>query len=308
MTTRISLIRKAAVIALTGNALLAGIKLCIGIMTGSLAVLGDGIDSASDVLISAVALAVSVIISKPSDQEYPFGRGRQETIASMLLVFMIFAAGIEVIVSSAKKIIAGDFIQEVSLLALSAPLISIAGKFILMLTQRHLGIKANSDIIKANASNMKNDILLSGGVLAGLAISKFFKAPVIDPIVAIITGLLVLKNACELFIDLNRELMDGNADKELYKKLFNAVASVDGVSNPHRARIRKIASLFDISLDIEVDPMITVYEAHEKAELVEEAIRKEIPDLFDVMIHIEPAGSDEHQRPEEFGLTPEKLD
>ena len=101
--------------------------------------------------------------------------------------------------------------------------------------------------------------------------------------------------------------MDGNTDNSLYQKLFAAASSVPGVTNPHRARIRKIAALFDIDLDIEVDPAMTVYDAHELSEQVEDAVRKEIPDVYDIVVHIEPAGSDDHQRKEEYGLKPENL-
>ena len=78
---------------------------------------------------------------------------------------------------------------------------------------------------------------------------------------------------------MNLELMDGNADSSLYKKLFDAVATVSGVQNPHKARIRRMASSFDIDLDIEVDPSLSVYEAHELSEQVESAIRREIPEI-----------------------------
>ena len=200
-----------------------------------------------------------------------------------------------------------NFSEDISMLAILSSLISIAGKFLLSLSQTHYAKKSNSDILRANASNMRNDIILSAGVLAGVGAAKLFRCPVLDPAVAVVIGLWVVKNSVFMFIDLNRELMDGNNNKELYKKLFEAVSSVQGVENPHRARIRKIASLYDIDLDIEVDPAITVYEAHEKAELVEDEIRKAIPDLYDVVIHIEPAGSDNHQRKEEYGLSPDEL-
>ena len=155
---------------------------------------------------------------------------------------------------------------------------------------------------------MRNDIVLSAAVLVGLGASRIFNCPILDPIIALIVGAWVVKNAVMLFKDLNMELMDGNTDKSLYKKIFSAATSVEGVFNPHRARIRKIASKWDISMDIEVNPSISVYDAHEKAEQVENAIRNEISDVYDVMIHVEPMGSDSHQPEERFGLAPHNLD
>ncbi|MCH5290649.1 MAG: cation transporter [Treponema sp.] len=301
-------IRLAAQIALGGNLLLAGTKLLLAALSHSLAVLGDGIDSATDVLIALVTLVISAVIARPSDREHPWGHGRAETTATMLLAFIISVAGGELVLSSAKRLIFRDFSQELSLIAILAPVISIAGKSVLAVSQYKLGSIANSDIVKANALNMKNDIFLSAGVLAGLCASVFFHCPVLDPAIALVLGLWIIKNAVSLFIGLNRELMDGNTDKSLYSRLFHAAISVEGVSNPHRARIRKIASMFDIDLDIEVSPTLTMYEAHEKAERVEAAIRAAIPDVYDVVIHLEPAGSDTHQPVECFGLSPSQLE
>ena len=75
-----------------------------------------------------------------------------------------------------------------------------------------------------------------------------------------------------------------------------------------RARIRKMAGSYDIDLDVEVDPELSIYEAHELSELVEEAIRKELPEVYAVMIHVEPKDSCLHQREEEFGLNPKHLE
>lgn len=300
-------IKAAGTVALVGNAVLAGIKFLFAYLSGSLAVLGDAIDSSTDVLIAIVTLFVSKIIQQPGDKEHPWGHARAETTATMALAFIIFFAGSQIVLSSIKQLICGNFQNEISTVAVYAALISIVGKTILAFIQLYYGKIAESEIIKANAQNMKSDIFLSGAVLLGLFFSELFKMPVLDPIIAFLVGLWVIKNAAELFLRMNLELMDGNADSSLYEKLFNAVKTVSGVQNPHKARIRRMASSFDVDLDIEVDPTLSVYEAHELSEKVENAIRKEIPEIYDVVIHIEPQGSDLHQRKEEFGLNPNNI-
>lgn len=298
-------IKLAGSIALFGNAILAALKFTLGICANSMAVIGDGIDSSTDVFIALITIFISKIISKPSDKIHPWGHERAETVATMILSFIIFTAGLELCISSAKKIFTQSFNQEISFLALSASIISIVGKFGLYISQILIGKKIKSQIIKANAQNMKSDIIMSCGILLGLSLSLIFKLPVLDSIIAFLVGLWVIKNAIKIFIEQNTELMDGNKDLELYNKLFKAVESVPKVTNPHGARIRKIASHFDIDLDIEVDPFISIFEAHELSEQVEEAIRKEIPESLTVMIHIEPKNSSFHQRTEEFGVKPE---
>lgn len=300
-------IRVAGTIALIGNAALAFIKILLAYFSKSLAVMGDGIDSSTDVLIAIVTLVISAIISRPSDKEHPWGHGRAETTTTLVLSFIIFFAGAQLAIQSVTRLMNPQDAQAIGRGAVIAAIISIAGKTVLALLQFHYGKIADSEMVKANALNMKNDIIMSLGILVGLFLSEQFKLPILDPIIALLVGLWVIKNAAKLFLQVNFELMDGNADNSLYKKLFSAVSSVQGVHNPHKARIRKMASLFDIDLDIEVDPAMTVYDAHEKAEQVEEAIREVIPEAYDILIHIEPLGSDSHQREEKYGLTPEDM-
>ena len=304
-------IRVAGVIALVGNAVLAATKILFASLTHSLAIMGDGIDSSTDVLIAIVTLIISVIIAKPSDKGHPWGHGRAESTATLILSFIIFYAGAQLIVQSIvqifKHVTQETEYGQISMLAVVAALISIAGKALLAAIEHHYGMVADSEMVKANAQNMKNDIILSAGVLAGLAAAEIFRQPLLDPIIAMLVGCWVIKNAIAIFKQITLELMDGNTDNSLYKKLFDAAYSVPGVMNPHRARIRKMASLFDIDLDIEVDPQMTVYDAHELTEQVEDAVRREIPDVYDIVVHVEPAGSDNHQRKEEYGLRPENM-
>ncbi|MBR6143501.1 MAG: cation transporter [Treponema sp.] len=300
-------IRVAGTIALIGNAALAFIKILLAYFSKSLAVMGDGIDSSTDVLIAIVTLVISAIISRPSDKEHPWGHGRAETTTTLVLSFIIFFAGAQLAIQSVTRLMNPQDALAIGRGAVIAAIISIAGKTVLALLQFHYGKIADSEMVKANALNMKNDIIMSLGILVGLFLSEQFKLPILDPIIALLVGLWVIKNAAKLFLQVNFELMDGNADNSLYQKLFSAVSSVQGVHNPHKARIRKMASLFDIDLDIEVDPAMTVYDAHEKAEQVEEAIREVIPEAYDILIHIEPLGSDSHQREEKYGLKPEDM-
>ncbi len=300
-------IRLAGTIAAIGNLILCAIKLLFGWKTGSLAVIGDGIDSSTDVLIALTAIFVSGIVAQPGDSDHPWGHGRAETTATLILSCVIFYAGLQLTITSISSIIKGKIASEISWLAVAAAAISICGKALLALSQFAIAKISDSEIVKANAENMKSDIILSAGVLAGLLASHFFAQPLLDPICAILVGFWVIKNAVRLFKEINLELMDGNADNSLYKKLFAAASSVPGVKNPHRARIRKIASCFDIDLDIEVDPAMTVYDAHELCEQVEEAVMEKIDNVYGIVVHIEPEGSADHQREEEYGLTPDAV-
>lgn len=305
-TNRLKLIRLASITALTGNLVLSSLKLIVGALTGTLAVLADGLDSAGDVAISCMTLAVSFIISRPSDKEHPWGHGRAETTGTMVLSFVIFFAGAQLTLAAAKSLF--TFFRtapETALPPISAVIVSfvsIGGKLALTYSQYVLGKKANSAMISANAKNMLSDVVISVSVFTGILCALIFKFPVLDPVAAFFVGVWIMKNGIAIFLEMNTELMDGNTDKLLYRQLFDAVRSVDGVTNPHRARIRKIASCWDIDLDIELPPDMSVLDAHKKAEEVGNAVRKSIANVYDIVIHVEPKGLGEKYPQEGFGL------
>jgi cation diffusion facilitator family transporter len=294
------LIRMASVTALLGNAFLACVKIAMGIKAGSLAVIGDGIDSSVDVFIAIMTFLVARIISQPADEGHPWGHGRAETIATAVLGGLLFFAGAQLILNSAMNLLSGSSLRVPSPEALIATLISIAGKAILAWSQYLFGKKAGSPMLRANGKNMAGDVILSGGVLAGLGLSLWLDLKAADAIMAILVGLWVIRSAVGIFMEVNLELMDGAANTESYQAVFDAVRSVKGAGNPHRTRMRRIAGLWDIDIDIEVKPDITVMEAHRIAQEVERAIKEKVEGVYDIMVHVEPAGNLEN---EGYGLS-----
>ena len=167
-----------------------------------------------------------------------------------------------------------------------------------------LGKRANSAIIKANAKNMVGDVLISLGVLVGLGVSALTGTGYADTIIAMLIGAWIIKTAIGIFLETNLELMDGSSGLEPYSVIVDAVSSVEGASNPHRARMRRIAGFWDIDLDIDVDPKITVMEAHSIASQVEKEIKLRLENVYDIMIHVEPYGNNEI---ETYGLSEDEM-
>jgi cation diffusion facilitator family transporter len=293
------LIRAAAWVAMAGNTLLGALKIYAGIRTGSLAVIGDGIDTSMDVLIAVMTLVVAKIISRPADVGHPWGHGRAETVATAILAFVLFFAGAQLMLNSGADIILGERRKAPSSLALVVTIVSIAGKIVLAWTQRLFGKKADSPMLIANAKNMAGDVAISAGVLAGLLLSTITGIGLIDSAAALLVGIWVIKQGVEIFFEANAELMDGGSGKEFYRAVFAAVHSVPGAGNPHRARMRRMAGFWDIDIDIEVEPSLTIREAHAIASAVERAIKERVEGVYDIMVHVEPAGNSET---EGFGL------
>ncbi|MFP3091274.1 cation diffusion facilitator family transporter [Treponema sp. TIM-1] len=293
------IIKTAAISALAGNLFLAILKIGFGISSGSLAVLGDGMDSSVDVLIALMSLLVSVVISRPADAGHPWGHGRAETVATAVLSFILFFAGAQLILNAILSFFSGSIREVPAREALYITVVSIAGKLVLAWSQYLFSKKAASAMLRANAKNMAADVIISLGVLGGLGLSLFFKNGAIDSAAAILVGCWVIKSAVGIFIEANAELMDGGSGTASYRAIFDAVHSVAGAGRPHRARMRRIAGFWDIDMDIEVDPNLTVYEAHRIASQVERAIKERVEGVYDIMIHVEPAGNKEN---EGFGL------
>lgn len=283
-------------------------KITAGFLSGSLAVLGDGLDSGADTIIALMAVIVSFIINVPSDENHPWGHQRAETIASVIVSFLIMLAGVQLFLAAGKQLFTEWNKTAPALPQKTAVIVtvsSILGKLVLALNQYTLGKKAQSLMILANARNMLNDILISAGVLLGFALSWAFQIGFIDSFIALLVSCWIIKSGIALFIELNIELMDGTTNRHIYRELFEAVNTVPQVKNPHRARIRKIANLWDIDLDIEVDGNLSVFEAHAIAEQVSSAIKKKLDNVYDVMIHVEPYNSDRNG--ESYGLSPKNI-
>ncbi len=301
LDTRTKNIIRAAWIGIAGNALLAFVKISGGFLANSWAVMGDGIDTTSDIASFIVILVAARIIAKPPSAKYPYGYDRAETIASKLLAFVIFFAGAQLLLMSI-----GSFFNEQtqlipSSLAIYITLGSVAGKLLLTWWVHRQAKSTQSSMLLANAKNMQTDTVLSISVLLGLLLAIYLKIPWIDPFMTIMVSLWIMGTGFGIFMETSRELMDGVNDTTLYKKIFEAVKSVPGAHNPHRTRIRKMAHMYMIDLDIEVDGHLNVLEAHEIGEAVENSIKHNIRNVYDIMVHIEPLGNVE--KGEKFGLT-----
>jgi cation diffusion facilitator family transporter len=298
---RNSAIRRASLVAISGNAVLATLKIAAGVIAGSLAVIGDGIDSGADMLLSFVTLVAVRVMSRPPDRTHPYGHSRAETVATKLLAFSLFFVGAQLALVSLRRIIRGEPMTIPSALALYVTAFSIVVKALLSLEQFRAGRKTSSAMLSANARNMMNDIFISLAVLVGLLFTRILGIPLVDVLLAAGVSIWIMRTAVTIFMETNLEVMEGIRDHSLYERIFEAVGTVDAAFNPHRARIRKIGNFYVIDLDIEVKGSLTVSEAHRVAVRVERSIRERVSNVYDIMVHVEPLGNVE--KGEKYGLS-----
>ena len=302
--SREKILIRASWISTAGNFILSVSKIIIGILSGSLAVLGDGIDSATDVIISIVMIFTARIMSRPPSQKYVYGYEKAESIATKVLSLIVFYAGIQMLISSLQWIFSSSEREMPNLVAIYVTILSIAGKLGLSWYQYRQGRKINSSMLIANAKNMRSDVLISVSVLLGLFFTFILQLPILDAITGLVVSFFIIRTSIGIFIDSNVDLMDGVKDISVYNKIFEAVERVPGASNPHRVRSRLIGNLYMIDLDVEADGNLSLNEAHNIADAVERSIKESI-DVYDIVVHIEPKGK--HHDAEKFGLDPQMI-
>jgi len=291
--------------AIVGNGLLAALKLAIGFVSGSFALIADGIDSTTDIVSSIVVLVAARIISRPPNIKFPYGYSKADTVATKVLSFIIFFAGAQLAYSTIRVLVKGAEMDTPTPLAIWITILSIIGKLILTLLLFRTGRKVESPMLIANARNMRNDILISLSVLCSLLFTIFLEEPLIDRLIALAISMFIMYEAFRIFMKSNVDLMDGIDNTDVYNRLFEAVKKVEGAHNPHRVRARKIGHHYMVNLDIEVHPYLTVQDAHQIAKNVEDSIKTNLRNIYDVMVHVEPLGNLEED--EKYGITESEI-
>ena len=296
---------RASLVSVVGNIILSTLKIVVGIVAGSMAVLGDGIDSATDVVISLVTLFPARIITRPPNTKYVYGYEKADNVATKILSFVIFFAGMQMMFSTGRSIILALPREMPATIAIYVTVFSMFGKLLLALYQYQQGKKAESLMLMANAKNMRNDVIISGSVLLGLFFTFVLKMPILDSVTGLLISLYIIKSSVDIFMEASVVLMDGVKDTSIYQKIIDAVEQVPGASHPHRVRSRQLGNMYMIVLDIEADSNLTLYEAHEIAQAVEENIKLSISNVYDIVVHVEPSGV--VHKEERFGVDKNNL-
>ena len=281
----------ASYVSIIGNGVLSVAKIVTGIISGSFAVIGDGIDSASDVAVSVVMIAAAKIMGRKPNKKYVYGYAKAESIATKILSMLIFFAGAEMFISALGHLFSHEERVMPGAVAVYVTVASIVCKLLLSVYQTRVGRRTGSSMLIANGVNMRNDMIISLSVLVGLFFSFILDLPVLDSVTALLVSCFIVRSSIKIFMDSNIELMDGVKDVSVYQKIFDAISKVDGISNPHRVRSCSTGGKYMITLDVEADGSMTLSEAHALANQIEQNIRGSIPEVYDIVVHIEPFGT-----------------
>ncbi|MFC1982827.1 cation diffusion facilitator family transporter [Chloroflexota bacterium] len=270
---------------------LVGLKVTTAIITGSLSILAQATDSFLDLFaITITFLAVRIAI-KPADGEHPFGHGKAENIAALAQAILIFIAGSLIIYSAVHRIIAGTTI-ELTEAGIVVMLVSIIASILL---SRHL-IKVakttDSVALEANAHNLATDVYSAAAVMAGLIAVRFTRLNIIDPIIALLVALFILKVA----YDVLKKSFGGLVDVRLPEAEENAIKSSitehgGEVVEFHKLRTRKSGNQRYIDVHVVMPKDTSVGDAHRLCDHLERDIGSQLRHTS-VTIHIEPCDGD----------------
>jgi len=263
------------------NFAVLGVKLMVGISTGSLAVLGDAVHSLTDVINNVVAWFVTRHSVKPADSGHPYGHRKFETVAvfslAALLAILAFELVLHAITRETSEIVTGH-------LELGLMIGVLLTNIVVSTWQRIWAKRLNSDILLADANHTFSDVLITASVILGWQLSARGWVWV-DQICALAIAVLILYLAYGLFKRTLPVLLDERAVEA--ERIRTAVQSVDGVQAVRRIRSRWVGPARAVDLVIEVDAQLSTAEAHAIADQVEAMLT----DRFDAQyasIHVEP--------------------
>jgi cation diffusion facilitator family transporter len=252
--------QKITIIGAVVDFLLAILKVIIGVIGNSGALIADGIHSFSDLLSDGVVLYAAKHSSEEADDEHPYGHERFETVATLGLAIVLAIIGIGIVFDAFNRFSNPTELTHSTLL-LSIAALSIFSKEVLYWYTLKVGKQFKSEMLKANAWHHRSDALSSIVVFVGI-LGSLNGYLYLDSVAAIVVGLMVIYIAWELGIGATKELVDTSIDAEQVEQLRNSIGQISGVNNVHSLRTRKIGHAISADVHVQVDPFLSVSEGH----------------------------------------------
>ena len=268
-----------------GNFILAFIKILIGFIARSTAMLADGMHSLSDV-ITTIGVIIGLKLShKEADKSHPYGHEKIESITSLFLAIVLFLVAISIGFSGIIKIINHSYVTP-GFSAIIAAIISIIVKELMYWYTIKYANQINSPSLKADAWHHRSDALSSAGALIGIAGARM-RYTFLDPLVAIIIALVIIKVAFDISKQSISQLIDEAASEEDIQVIIDRINSIDGIYEIKNLKTRKHSNRLYVDVDISVDATLTVEEGHKIALYVHNLIEEDSR-IKHCMVHVNP--------------------
>ena len=281
--------------SIIGNLLLSVGKLFAGFVAHSAAMVSDGIHSASDVLSTLVVMAGVRYANKASDKQHQYGHERMECIAAIILATMLTMVALAIGYNGYEKIFSENS-TELTIpgqLALWAAVISIIMKEAMFWYTKNAAEKINSGALMADAWHHRSDALSSVGSFVGILGARM-GYPILDPLASIIICLMILYASYEVFADAVHKMVDHSCDEKTAQELIDLIHRVPGVEHVDSITTRIFGNRIYVDVEISVDDMLPLIEAHHIAETTHAAIEANFPLVKHCMVHVNPMSESDH--------------
>jgi len=281
---------RATFLGMIANTLLASAKLAAGIVGHSNALVADAVESLADLFSSVIVWRGLVVAAEPADADHPYGHGKAEPIASAVVSTMLLLAAASITVQAAREILQPHHVPSAYTLLVLIVVVAIKESLFRFVMRE--GISVESSTVRTDAWHHRTDAITSLAAGLGISISLIggegYAAA--DDVAAVVAAGIIAWNGWRLLRPAMNELMDASPDPTVAERVRRIAAATPGVTRVEKCLVRKMGYLFYVDMHVEVDPQMTVQRAHEIAHDVKDEVRRELPAVHDVLVHIEPAG------------------
>jgi cation diffusion facilitator family transporter len=278
-------VSKVLWIVLGLNWAVAVAKIIYGLMTRSSAMTADGFHSLADGVSNIIALVGIWVSSHPKDEDHPYGHKKYETLFALGIAAMLIFVAFH-LAKDGLMHIANPEVPIVSAVSFYVMLITMAVNITVMLYEQNRGKKLGSDLLIADSMHTRADILTSFSVIAAL-IGVKAGFPVLDPIATLFVSGFIAYSAVGIIREESDILCDAAAISDV-KKIEDVVLKIDGVRSCHKIRSRGRFDDVHLDLHVQVDPNMSMHDSHELSHKIQAQIIKELPQVVDVLVHMEP--------------------
>lgn len=273
---------------LLGNTLLFVVKFLLGIIGHSFALIADAIESASDICSSFLVLFGLKYASKPADADHPYGHGRAEPLLTFVVVGFLVASSVLIFYLNITQLNKPREMPESYTLYILGGAVLLKEFFYRLML--HQSKKTKSSLLEADAWHHRSDAITSLTAFVGISIAIFMGKGFehADNYAALVAAVVILYNAYRIFRPALGEIMDEHLHDDLVGEIRIVSAKVKGVLDTEKCLVRKTGLYYHVDLHITVYGGMTVKEGHDISHNLKDALLKELPQLMDVLIHVEP--------------------
>lgn len=293
---RYRIVRKVTLVGAVVDLALGVVKLSVGWTAHSQALIADGVHSLSDLSTDLLIVYAAKHSHREADADHPYGHGRIETVATMVLAGALVLVGIGISYDAVHRLFHPERLLRPELAALVVAAFSVVSKELVYRYTIHHARQLRSAMLRANAWHSRSDAFSSVAVIVGV-VGTMAGLTYVDAIAAIVVAVMVSKIGWNLGWSSLRELVDTGLEPEQLADVKQTILSVDGVKTTHLLRTRQMGgrTLVDVHLLLD-DPMLSVSEGHQISETVRASLLRSDDDIMDVTVHIDPE-DDEHSIP-----------